>query len=597
MTELKVIPVETDVLVIGGGLAGCMAAINAGGNKGLRVTLVEKSDTRASGKAGTGVDHAWSYIPPVHEKMGYTLDDMVEDWRQSTSIDAPAFIREDLFRLVASTMYDRMLDLEKFGIKFRYEDSEVPGKFRVVYQYFSVPGSFNFDGTALKPRLTAEIKRRGVQIINRVSISDLVKTGGQICGAVGVGTRTADIYFFKAKAVVLSTGGLTRIHRNPTGVDFNTFGPPACTGDGSSMALHIGLPIVNMESLSGKPHLRAGANYNPNYGDPRNTVQPAARIVDWKGNVLVPRTQFYDWKNLGKEKWTPDIRRKWLEDRRLIGNVRSRMGEMHERGEGPFYLDFTESTDYEAEYIEWSIKNEGRGTQFMRYFKDEEGFDLRKNRQEYGGFGPMEFGTGQRGLWVDKDLETGLRNLFAAGDEIGGFLNSAAAPGALAGGWYAGGMAARRAQEQKEFLPASGEKAKARKEMCQEILNRERGFFWKEVEIYVQNVMDFYCGGTRSEGMLARGLQRLKYAREAPLKAENPHELARALEVKSIMDSAEMVLWSSLERKESRPVPLGFRRADYPEQNDKEWSCFLGIRLDEGQYKFSRYQGNRQVEI
>jgi len=594
MKELKVIPIETDVLVIGGGLAGCMAAINAAGNKELKVTLAEKSDTRASGKAGTGVDHAWSYIPPVHEPMGYTLDDLVEDWRQSTASGASGFLRDDLVRLVASTMYDRMLDLEKFGINFRYEDSKVPGKFRVVYQYFSVPGSFNFDGVPLKPKLTAEMKKRGVQIINRVQVTDLIKTDGQISGAVGVGTRIAEIYFFKAKAVVLCAGGQSRIHRNPTGVDFNTFGPPTCTGDGAAMALHAGLPIVNMESLSGKPNLRAGANYNPNYGDPRSTVQPAARIIDWKGNIIVPRTRFYDWEKLGKEKWTPEVRRKWLEERRSIGNIRGRMAEMHDRGEGPFYLDFAEATDYEAQYIEWSIKNEGRGTQFMRYFKDEEGFDLKKTRQEYAGYGPMEFGTGQRGLWVNRGLETEIRNLFAAGDEVGAFLNAAAAPGALAGGWYAGGMAATRALAQKKFPVAGEEEVKGRKAICSELLNRERGFFWKEVEVYLQNLMDFYCGGIRSEAMLKRGLERLDYARAAPLKADNPHELARCLEVKSIMDTAEMVLRCSLERKESRPEPLGFRRSDYP-QPSQEWSCFLGIRLEDGEFKYAKYRGDKPV--
>jgi len=591
MTELKVIPVETDVLIIGGGLAGCMAAIKAAEENGLRVTLAEKSDTRASGKAGSGVDHCWSYVPPVHEKMGYTIDNMAEEHRLSTVSGAsPDFFRKVLFYLVASTMYDRMLDLEKFGINFRYEDSKVPGKFRIVYQYHSVPSSFNFDGVPLKPKLTQEANRRGVNIINRVQITDLIKTDGQISGAVGVGTRTADIYFFKAKAVVLCAGGLTRIHRNPSGVDFNTFRSPTCTGDGSSMALRIGLPVINMEALRGKAHLRAGAYYNPNYGDPRSTVQPAARIIDWKGNVLVPRTQFYDWEKLGKEKWTPEVRRKWLEERAATG-IRARLREMHDEGEGPFYLDFSEATDYEAEYIEWSIKNEGKGTQFMRYFKDEEGFDLRKTRQEYGGLATLESQTGEFGVWLaDQSMETEIRNLFAAGDEVGGI--HMAAPGAIAGGWHAGEMAAKRALAQKEFLPLDNDIMNSRKEVCSEILNRERGFFWKEVEIYVQNLMDFYCGGIRSEAMLKRGLERLDYAKVAPLKADNPHELARSLEVKSIMDNAEMVLRSSIERKESRPTPFGFRRADYPEQDDKEWSCFLGIQREDDKYKFLKYRGD-----
>ncbi len=594
MAEFKTIPVETDVLVIGGGLAGCMAAINAAGKDGLKVTLVEKSDTRASGKAGTGIDHSWSYMPPVHEKMGYTIDDMLEDYRCTVAGRSPAFFRDDLWYLVASTMYDRMLDLEKFGVNFRYDDSQVPGKFRVVYQYHSVPSSFNYDGVTLKPRLTAEVKKRGIRLINRVQVTDLIKTDGKISGAVGVGTRKSEIYLFKAKAVVLCTGGRqVRIHRNPSGVDFNTYAPPTCTADGFSIALRLGLPVINAETLSGRPHLRAGANYNPNYGDPGNTVQPAAQITDWKGNVIVPRSQFYDWTKLGQEKWTPEVRRQWLKEREIANMaVRNKLADGHARGEGPFYLDFSEATDYETQYIEWSIKNEGRGTQFMRYFKDEEGFDLKKTRQEYAGFGTLETSNG-KGLWVDKNLETNIRNLFAAGDEVGGFIVGLASPGAFAGGWYAGEMAAKRAAKQKEFLPVDDQVLESRKETCSAMTNRERGFFWKEVETYVQNLMDFYCGGLRSEGMLKRGLERLEYARQAPLKAENPHELARSLELQSIMDNAEMTLRSSLERKESRPAPFGFLRADYPEKNDKEWTCFLGIQLEDGKYNFPKFRGDK----
>jgi succinate dehydrogenase/fumarate reductase flavoprotein subunit len=594
MTEFNIIPVDTDVLIVGGGLSGCMAAINAAGETGLRVTLAEKSDTRASGKAGTGVDHLWSYMPPIHEKMGYTIEDMLEDYRCSTPGRALQFVREDLWFKVASTMYERMLDLERFGVNFRYEDSQVPGKFRVVYQYHSVPSSFNFDGVTLKPRLTAEMKRRGVKIINRVQITDLVKTGSQISGAVGIGTRSSDLYFFRAKSLVLCTGGRqARIHRNPSGVDFNTYSPPTCTADGSAMAFRLGLPVISMETLGGKAHLRAGAYYNPNYGEPGNTAQPAARIIDWKGNVIVPRTQFYKWENLGKEKWTPEVRAEWLKQRDLAGmGIRGGLTERHNKGEGPFYLDFSEATDYEAQYIEWSIKNEGRGTQFMRFFKDEEGYDLRKTRQEYSGFGTLESFSG-KGLWVSKDFETDVRNLFAAGDEVGGVIVGMAAPGALAGGWYAGGMASKAAMAQKEFLPAGDEELKDRKEMCAEMTDRERGFFWKEIELYVQNLMDFYCGEIRSEGMLKRGLERLEDAKNAPIKAESPHELARSLEVKSIIENAEMVLRSSLERKESRPAPLGFRRADYPGQNDRGWSCYLGIRKEDGQIKFSKVRADQ----
>ena len=214
--------------------------------------------------------------------------------------------------------------------------------------------------------------------------------------------------------------------------------------------------------------------------------------------------------------------------------------------------------------------------------KDEEGADLRRNPQEYGGYWPREFaGTAQKGIWVDKDLETDIRNLFAAGDEVGG-LPWQAAPGAVTQGWYAGEMAARRAKAQKSFLPASRDKVQSRRETCSEILDRELGFYWKEVELHVQNLMDLYCGAVRSKGLLERAIVRLEDAKAAPLKAENPHELGRALDVKSIIDNAELVLRSSLERTETRMIPFAFVRADYPEQDDKNWLCFLAIRRDAG---------------
>jgi succinate dehydrogenase/fumarate reductase flavoprotein subunit len=574
MTEIKVIPFDTDVLVMGGGLAGCMAAINAAQSGDLKVTLVEKSNTMASGCAASGIDHLWSYIPPVHERMGYTIEDMAEDHRVGT---AYGFFRKDLFLLVAGTMYERVLDLEKWGINFRYEDSKAPGKFRIVDQFTSVPSAFNFDGKPLKPTLTREAKRRGVTILNRVQMIDLIVTDGQIAGAVGVGTRTADVYFIKAKTVVMSNGRSNRLSRNQTGFDFNTRLPASLSGDGTSMAVRIGLPIINSEFL-GSRLLAPCGNYNPNYGDPRNTVQPAARIVDADGNIIVPRTRFYDWERLGKEPFdAAESRRRWLEDRKGWRGGRSTLPKRVARGEGPFYLDFAEATGDEAEYIRWSISNEGKGTQFLRYFEGEERLDLTKNSQEYSGWANRELsGTAAKGLWVTSDLETEVKNLFGAGDEVGG-LPWAAGPGAIAMGWHAGGMAAGRAQEQKGFLPASEDAVKARRDLCSTIISRDRGFHWKEVELYIQNLMDFYCGDVRGESMLKRGLERLEYARSAPLKAEGPHELARCLEVLSIMDSAELVLRSSIERKESRPSH-DFRRAEYPEQDDAGWLAFLAAR-------------------
>ena len=116
---MRRVGVDTDVLIIGGGLAGCMAAIRAS-EFGLKVTLVEKSNTSRSGQAGSGIDHLWAYIPPVHEPMGYTIEDMVEDHFQ---VIGNGFARKDILYLIARESYNRVLDLERFGINFRFQDS------------------------------------------------------------------------------------------------------------------------------------------------------------------------------------------------------------------------------------------------------------------------------------------------------------------------------------------------------------------------------------------------------------------------------------------------------------------------------------------
>jgi len=83
-SSIEVVPIDTDVLIIGGGLAGCMAAIKAS-EYGVKVAIAEKSNTKSSGCAGTGIDHVWGYIPPIHEQMGWTIDDLVEDHCQGVA--------------------------------------------------------------------------------------------------------------------------------------------------------------------------------------------------------------------------------------------------------------------------------------------------------------------------------------------------------------------------------------------------------------------------------------------------------------------------------------------------------------------------------
>jgi succinate dehydrogenase/fumarate reductase flavoprotein subunit len=570
--KIEVVPIETDVLIIGGGLAGCMAAIRAA-EEDVSVTIAEKADTRASGCAGTGLDHIWGYIPPVHEKMGYTIEDIMESHTKGI---ANGFIDRELLYFIVRESYGRILDLERFGLNFRFEDSRAPGKFRVVTQFHSAPTTLNFDGRDLKPVLTGEAKKRGVRIINRVTMTDLITSpDGHISGALGFGTRDGRIYSFRTKAVISSTGRVNRLSRSLTGVWGNTRVPVNETGDGRSMAFRAGLPIINMEFLSNSMY--SIGNFELNLGSPRNTVQPAASVVDGTGKTLVPRTQLYDWDNPGDKR-----------------SVTAGHGErpdyfaLHDQGKGPFYLDLTGGTEEEIRYIEWSIRNEGKGSYFLDYLKNQEHFEFRKDKLEWLPNTREMAGTASSGLVVDLNLETGIRGLFAAGDEVGG-LPWVCAPGAVTTGWHAGEMAAKEAVNRKSFQVIKDGKPEALASQCKGMYHNEGGLHWREVEIAVQNIIDHYAGKVRSEDMLLRAIDRLAdIEKNVTFRAENPHELGRCLEVASVIENAGMVLRASLERRESRKMPFGFYRADYPESNDRDFFVFLAQTLKQGRIEFSK---------
>ena len=558
-----------------------MAAIKAS-EYGVSVTIAEKANTLASGCAGSGIDHMWAYIPPVHEKMGYTLEDLIESHTRGI---ANGFINGDLIHFIARETYNRMLDLEGFGLKFRYEDSKIPGNFRVVHQFHSEPSAFNFDGRDVKVNLTREAKRRGVNIINRVTVVELLSSSdGHVSGALGVGTRDGKLYVFKAKAVVLSTGRMNRLSRSVTGVWGNHRIPVNETGDGRAMAFRAGIPLINMEFLS--PANFSIGNFEINLGSPRNTTQPAGSVVDANGEIIVPRTSFYNWESLGKEKAEfPSVSGKQDPS---SPRVRPHYFQLHNQGKGPFYLDLTGGTEEEIRYIEWSISHEGKGFFFLDYLKNQENFDFRRDKLEWLPISREMAGTAASGLVVNNDLETGMMGLFAAGDEVGGVPWSAS-PGAFTMGWHAGEMAAKEAMNQKAFLNVPKDKINALRELYHDFFKNKDGLHWREIEMAVQNIVDHYAGDVRTEKMLMRGIERLKNIKEhVSFTAENPHDVGRCLEVMSVIDNADMVFRASLERKESRPRPFGFFRADFPQENNEDYFAFLSMRFNGDQIEFSK---------
>jgi succinate dehydrogenase/fumarate reductase flavoprotein subunit len=573
--------IETDVLIIGGGLAGCMAGIKAS-ESDCRVTIAEKANTKRSGSTGSGIDHLWAYIPPIHEKMGWKLEDLMEDHAQAVAYGG--FMRWDLLRLMAETSYERVLNLESFGLKFRFDDSPIPGKFRIVTQFHSVPSSFNFEGRDLKPKLTDEAQRRGVRIVNRVMVTDILTSHGEVCGAVGISTREPKVYLFRTKAVVLSSSGrLSRLNRSVMGGNFNRrLSPTGTTGDGKLMALNAGAELINVELYGAYTFQLGIKNYTCAGGAPRNTLQPACRIVDARGNVIIPRTSFYDWKTLGKIKiQAEETRKRFVEGQRL----RAVPLKHYREGNRPLYYDFVEGTDEEIKYIEWSMSNEGKMWILLKYLK-EQGVNLKRDKIEIGLRDREASANSASGVWCDKDCESGVPGLFAAGDEIGGVPWSSA-PGAITTGWHAGRKAAEKAVQMRTAIELEISAIERVMERYRHLTERARGDKWLEVEYAIQDIMDTYLGDMTSEQMLSRGLDRIAELKSScQLWADNPHDLMRCLEVENLAEIGELIMLAARERKESRAV---LKRFDYPDPDDKNWFAFLGIRRKgDGKIIFSK---------
>jgi len=580
-TKFNTITIETDVLVIGGGGAGCMAAIKAA-EEGADVTLAEKANTRRSGQNGTGVDHIWAWVPEVHGAMGYTLEDMINDHIEGQGF---GLINKELLIRTAAESYNRVMDLESYGLKFRYDDSPLPGKFRVVPQFHCVASSFNFDGRNFKPILTEQAAKRGVRIINRVMMTDLLVKDGCVAGALGVGTRTGDIYYFKAKSVIMTTGRTGRTNRNTTGTDSNLARTLCEVGDGRIMALKAGARLINMEFI--EPRFLNIGPYTQSMGAPRSTTWPAGALVAQDGKTIIRKSYFTTWsKYIGPDAQKFDYterRNKWVN---AIKNWPSFM-ENHERGEGPFYLDCTGGNEEEISYVEWSMEHEGKGWLFVRHL-DEEGIDLRKDRIEFTMNNPMNQSSASSGLLLDKNLETGVKGLFAGGDEVGGFP-WASSTGAICLGWFAGDMAAGYARKQKSFLSAGDEGLESLIERCTKMTENYNGPHWKEVELALQDIVDFYKCGVTTEETLKRGAERIHDLKDNVfMKAENPHEMMRCMEVQTLLDIGELTLRASMERKESRRFPCEFNRVDYPDPDENWESTFVAIGMKDRKFEFSR---------
>jgi len=514
---------EADVLCVGGGIAGLMAAIRAA-ESGAKVIVAEKGNALASGAGRAGNDHFQCYIPEAH---GPDIKPFVQK--------LSSFRGQIRDRSVAQVWAEKSAEIVKL-----WDSWGIPMKYNGQWEFagHGFPGDrldhLKYSGKNQKQVLHREALKRGVNIVNWVMVTDLLQEDGCVTGAIGLGTRDDMLMVFHAKTAILGTGFITRLYPSPIhGRVANINFPMTLTGDGRVMAFRAGAELVGLDM----PYKHQGPRYFARSGQ-----------ATWVGVI-----KDAEGKPIGPFVTKPD--RRYGDP--VLEKYPSLFEDVAASGKGPVYMDCTDISPEDYEYMIYFMEHEGYSS-FLKHMS-EEGIDLRKTPVEFGRYEIRING----GIYSNEKAETSLKGLYAAGDELfGGIANAAVF------GWIAGENAAKCAAEMKGGHPGGFQSfIEERKAFIQSIKTRDVGSDWKEVNFALQQLMQDYAAGVRSESMLSAGLTHLRRLREKArrsLVARNPWELVRCLEVLNLLDLGELVFVTALERKETRG---GNIRRDYPVTN------------------------------
>lgn len=602
--------VQTDVLVLGGGVAGCWAAI-AAAKKGVKVALVEKGATIRSGAGGSGCDHWESAATNPCSRI------TPEELTQAMIEDHGGYNNGISHYIECREGYDRLLELEKMGGKIRDTEDEFKGadfrdeETRFLYAYdYENRFTLRVWGTSFKPAIYKECQRLGVQIFDRTMASNLLTRGGKqgekVVGAVGVNGRTGKFIVFKANATILCMARPTRIWLFSPGLPgLSEFRPPQCMGDGHAMGWRAGVEFNMMEkSVQGEwsgersfPPYGAGNTHNTWYAC--SLVDARGKEIPWidrDGKVLTEVSQRYR-PAPGQKLFLKGGGESYFHLYEYQGPDTLPTEELLKKGyKLPFYADLTRMPEHERRII-WGmmVGQEGKTKIPILQAYNEAGFDPDKDLlRSYGeGWTSAQFLPQERqlfglpgGIMHDWELRTNIEGLYAAGDQ----LFAADCHGhAAATGHYAGRHAADYSKGASEPV-TDPRQVEAERTCIFSLVNRKDGIGWKELNMAISRTMQNTCGGIKSKELMNTGLTILDHIKknEAPrVYARNPHELIRSLEVLNILTNAQLVLHACLARRASAKY-LHFRRSDYPEMDPPEWHKFVTVRLEDDEVRIGK---------
>lgn len=539
----RVSQVDCDILVIGGGTAGPMAAYKAKmKNPKARIVLLEKANVKRSGAICMGMDGLNNAVIPGHATP--------EQYTKEITIANDGICDQAPVYNYAVRCFDIIQELDRFGIRFLKDekgDFDVKKVHHIGSYVLPMP-----NGDTVKKALYRQLRRAQILISNRYMATRLLSgKDGRVAGAIAVNTRTAEFLVLRAKAVILCLGAAGRLGLPASGYLFGTYENAANSGDGYAMAYHAGAGLANLECFQINPLIK---DYNgpscayvagPFGGYTANNE--GMRFIEcdyWSGQMML---EFYNELQSGKG---PVFLKLDHLANETIGDIEGILHRVERPSRGRFHEG--RGTDYRHRMIEMHISEIGFCS-----------------------------GHSASGVFVDECARTTVDGLYAAGDManvphnymLGAFTNGAVA------GEHAVDFAA-----EVDFAAVDPADVAAE---CRRVLAptlREDGIPPNQIEFKTRRFVNDYLQPpkvTRKYQLAADRFAEIREDLDSGMIARDPHELMRALEAASILDCADMAVCASLFRTESR-WGLYHYRSDFPERDNDNWFCHTILRKRDG---------------
>ncbi len=546
---MKLRKLSTDVLIIGGGTAGCYAAMTIAQNSPDTKTLIcEKANIKRSGCLAAGVNALNAYIT-----KGCTPQDYVDYARN----DAAGIVRGDLLLTMSENLNSVTDHLERLGLVILKDENG----------NYVTRGKRNLkiNGENIKPLLADAVNElENVTVINHINMTGLAVSENRINGAFGFNVSEEIFYSIAAKAVIICTGGAAGLYKpnNPGFSRHKMWYPPFNTGAGYAMGIRAGAEMTTFEMRF--IALRC-----------KDTIAPTGTLAQGVGAKQI--------NSLGE---VYEDKYGLTTSQRVHGTVMENIS-----GRGPCYLKTEGITPQQDDALIKAYLNMAP-SQTIKWL--ESGKMPSEQNVEIEGTEPyIVGGHTASGYWVDTDRETTIHGLFAAGDAAGGCPQKYVT-GALAEGRIAA-LSALKYIASKSIPEISEEKISENSSRAEKFLNTKGSrFSCEQLEEAMQTVMDRYAGGIGTnyrynEKQLAIADERISQIETLTdeLCAEDMHELMLIYELCERLTVCKILIAHLRARKETRWHSFA-ENLDYPERDNENYLCCINSRLENGKIKIIR---------